>query len=114
MNIVEAAVTWSPILDDLLTLCSQTMEVCHGHTNKDDPHYHFGYSTPQCLKQPTHVIRWSDRVSYACDDHVDCIKGYAARDSQSDRTDDPFVDTFNNDEIVMKYWDRLVERAVPA
>ena len=114
MNIVEKAVTWSPIMDDLLTLCERTMEVCSGHTNKTDPHYRFGYHIPQCLKQPTRVVRWSDRVAYCCDEHVDCIKGYAARDSQSDRTDEPYVDTFNNDEIVMKYWDRLVERAVPA
>ena len=97
--------------EDLMLLCSQTMEVCHGRTNVDDPHYHLGYSTPCCLKEPVYVVRWSDRVSYCCEDHLACIKGYAARDSESDRTDDPFIDTFNNNPIVSKYWDKLVERA---
>jgi hypothetical protein len=111
MDNVEALEEMMDAWEDLMVLCERAAEVCSGHTNKTDPHYRFGYHIPQCLKPPTRVVRWSDRVAYCCDEHVDCIKGYAARDSQSDRTDEPYVDTFNNDEIVMKYWDKLVERA---
>lgn len=102
----ETAQAW----DDLLTLCERAMENCHGYTNEDDPRYSFGYVITRCLKPPTHVIRWSDRVSYACDAHVDCIKGYAARDSSGDRTDTPYIDSFSNGEIILRYWDRLVAR----
>lgn len=97
--------------EDLLTLCEQTMEVCHGHTSEDDPHYSFGYVITRCRKPPTHVIRWSDRVAYTCGEHVDCIKGYAARDNSGDRTDAPYIDSFSNGDIVLRYWDKLVERA---
>ncbi len=98
------------VLDDLLDLCENTVQTCNGHTHKDDPFYKFNGGFIRCLNEPTRVIRWSDRESFACDEHVEGIKGYAARDG-SDRTDNPSINAYSNDPIVSKYWGDLLKRA---
>lgn len=111
---VETLEKTEDVWEDLMTLCERDMKVCRGHDDADtDTVFILGAHTTRCLRPPVHVVQWSDRESYCCPAHLDCIKRHAANDGSVDRTDAPHVGDFENDPIVVKYWDRLVKRAEP-
>ncbi len=82
---------------------------CSGHS--DGRHWRLNGDIVGCLALATHRVTWSDREMPVCDAHVQYARDAAARDGSSDRTDRPHVERFAQNEVVVKWWPEIVNRA---